>query len=90
MSLDLSPQAESILEMEAAREGVSIDALIVRTFSKPVVSIKGERHSLPQAHETTGQKRRSVLGKYAFVPGGSEEFAREKQGEILREDTAQS
>ena len=28
----------------------------------------------------------SIRGKYAFVPGGSEEFAREKQREIERED----
>ncbi len=28
----------------------------------------------------------SIRGKYAFVPGGSEEFAREKQLEIERED----
>ena len=31
-------------------------------------------------------KRPSALGKYAFVAGGSEEFAREKQAEIDRED----
>ena len=32
------------------------------------------------------RKRPSALGKYAFVAGGSEEFAREKQAEIARED----
>lgn len=31
--------------------------------------------------------RPSVLGKYAFVAGGSEEFAKEKQAEIAREDS---
>ena len=30
--------------------------------------------------------RVSAMGKYANVPGGSEEFAREKQAEIERED----
>ena len=35
---------------------------------------------------TRGGKRPSALGKYAFVAGGSEEFAREKQAEITRED----
>jgi hypothetical protein len=33
-------------------------------------------------------KRVSALGKYAFVPGGSEEFAKEKQVETEREDRA--
>jgi len=32
-------------------------------------------------------KRPSALGKYAFVAGGSEEYAREKQAEIEREDS---
>lgn len=34
MSLDLNPQTETILRVEAAREGVSIDDLIRRTFGK--------------------------------------------------------
>jgi hypothetical protein len=34
------------------------------------------------------EQRPSALGKYAFVAGGSEEFAREKQAEIEREDRA--
>jgi hypothetical protein len=40
------------------------------------------------ARETT--PRPSALGKYSFVPGGSEEFAKEKQAEIAREDRARS
>lgn len=35
------------------------------------------------------QEKPSVRGKYAFVAGGSEEFAREKQAEIEREDRMQ-
>lgn len=31
-------------------------------------------------------KRPSALGKYSFVAGGSDEFAKEKQTEITRED----
>ncbi len=31
-------------------------------------------------------RRTSALGKYAFVSGGSEEFAEEKRTEIERED----
>ncbi|HZT40745.1 MAG TPA: hypothetical protein VFA07_01080 [Chthonomonadaceae bacterium] len=34
------------------------------------------------------KQRPSALGKYAFVAGGSEEFAKEKQAEIEREDRA--
>ncbi len=40
----------------------------------------------PVAKSREKQPRPSALGKYAFVPGGSEEFAREKQAEIERED----
>ena len=38
------------------------------------------------ADRTSPAKRPSALGKYAFVAGGSEEFAQEKQAEIERED----
>ncbi len=34
----------------------------------------------------TSKKNTSALGKYAFVSGGSEEFAKDKQSEIERED----
>lgn len=36
--------------------------------------------------ESEKRDRFSALGKYAFVPGGSEEFAREKQAEIEQEN----
>ena len=39
-------------------------------------------------HIADSHKRPSALGKYAFVAGGSEEFAREKQYEIECEDRA--
>ncbi len=39
----------------------------------------------PQLDSGTAS-RPSVLGKYAFVAGGSEEFAKEKQAEIARKD----
>jgi hypothetical protein len=42
---------------------------------------------LPKPEEQK-QRRPSALGKYAFVPGGSEEFAREKHAEIECEDRA--
>ncbi len=40
----------------------------------------------PQLDNRETVKRPSALGKYAFVGGGSDEFAREKQREIERED----
>ncbi len=44
-----------------------------------------------EATEVQSRKKGiSALGKYAFVPGGSEEFAREKQEEIAREDRPRS
>ena len=36
------------------------------------------------------KKSHSILGKYAFVAGGSEDFARDKQTEIEREDKIRS
>ena len=42
----------------------------------------GNRRSVKAAQKTYP----SALGKYAFVSGGSEEFALEKQAEIERED----
>ncbi len=39
-----------------------------------------------EAHAPTPAKRPSALGKYAFVAGGSEAFAKEKQAEIEREE----
>jgi len=48
-----------------------------------LVRIESER---PTVRRTRPATRRSALGKYAFVAGGSEEFAKEKQAEIERED----
>lgn len=45
-----------------------------------------ETQAIASAPVNTIAERPSALGKYAFVPGGSEEFARAKQAEIRRED----
>lgn len=47
------------------------------------VTIMPEKAPVSNSKSTT---RPSALGKYAFVTGGSEEFANEKQEEINRED----
>jgi hypothetical protein len=46
---------------------------------------------LPKAEKSNKKvhvkrQRPSALGKYSYVAGGSEEFARDKQAEIERED----
>jgi hypothetical protein len=40
----------------------------------------------PAVDRTAPSERPSALGKYVYVVGGSEEFAKEKQAEIDRED----
>lgn len=40
----------------------------------------------PEIAQISSPHRVSAMGKYAFVSGGSEDFAREKQAEIKRED----
>jgi hypothetical protein len=53
------------------------------------VTIKSETpatHTTRPSNRSSG--RPSALGKYAFVAGGSEEFAIEKQIEIEHEDRA--
>jgi hypothetical protein len=46
---------------------------------KPQKSIEGQHAK---------RQRPSALGKYSYVAGGSEEFAKDKQMEIEREDRA--
>lgn len=65
-------------EVLSHRHEISPDALLeLRVFEQPV-----------EVEQKLPAKRRqpSAGGKYAFVPGGSEEFAREKQREIDMED----
>ncbi len=45
-----------------------------------------EPEAVPAPAKKPSPRRVSAMGKYTFVPGGSEEFAREKQAEIERED----
>ncbi|HZO89833.1 MAG TPA: hypothetical protein VFB38_16005 [Chthonomonadaceae bacterium] len=63
------------------------------------VIVEPEERKMPARKGTQAQgserqpknrERPSILGKYAFVPGGSEEFMREKQEEIAREDRPRS
>ena len=54
--------------------------LVGRHLRVTILPLKPMPNTVPVA------KRPSALGKYAFVAGGSEEFAKEKQAEIERED----
>ena len=49
-----------------------------------ITEIEGSEPEITQAPPPS--HRVSAMGKYAFVSGGSEEFATEKQAEIERED----
>lgn len=45
MSLELKPYAESVLRQEADREGISVDDLIVRTFTSKQAPLPTEADS---------------------------------------------
>jgi hypothetical protein len=96
MSLDLKPEIESQVIARAQAAGTSASDYIANLLrennpyqSNAGTPAKGGQLSRsPATRDTTKRKRPSALGKYAFVAGGSEEFAREKQAEIEREDRA--
>ena len=82
LAIDLTPVEEERLVTAARRAGVA-----------PVAFLKKYVDSLPLtssvASKSEGiqeQKTLRGLGMFAHVPGGSEEYAREKQTEIDRED----
>jgi len=62
---------------EIERRKAELIGFQLRVIVKPRVTIP--RAAKPVKVET-------VLGKYAFVPGGADEFAKQKQIEIERED----
>ena len=55
---------------------------------KPAKTQRGKpkRATQPGVPKTRVQRVYELMGKYAWVPGGSEEFAREKVKEIEREE----
>ena len=77
MRLDLSPHAASILEHEASRAGMSVDALIEQTFSP-----RPQPQPAPvETHEETDKRVQALLTKWqkeAGLPqpvGGSKTLA---------------
>lgn len=66
-------------EVLCHRDEIPPDAFLeLKVFDHP--------NDLHQRDVIQGGRKPSAGGKYAFVPGGSEEFAREKQREIEIED----
>jgi len=59
---------------------VTIEPTPVRTGSAK------KRSGIVEHAPATGKYSTSVLGKYSFVSGGTEEFSRDKQAEIDVED----
>lgn len=96
LTIDLTPAEEARLQVVAREKGVALNecARQLLTEQLPDLTANGADAEAPQ--RTTPdkggirppQKRPSAFGKYAFVAGGSEEFAKEKQAEIEYEDRA--
>lgn len=47
---------------------------------------KSGKSAPPPVPQSRGERVRALRGKYAFIPGSSDDFAKEKTREIERED----
>ncbi len=70
------------------RSGYVHRALMGQAEGTSSREMPGDLVSTSPIAQSPGQARRrpTAMGKYAFVPGSSDDFAREKQDEIARED----
>lgn len=79
VTLELKPELEAAAQAEARAQGVAVESYL-QTFLEQSLP-------RPQAEdaEAIRQRRMEVLsrlqGKYAGLPGGSEEFAAQKEAE---------
>jgi hypothetical protein len=73
------------LPQEARALGIKPGALVGITVDTETVEAPEGQTRLRETKQDH-RIRPSALGKYAFVAGGAEEFAKEKQAEIERED----
>ena len=84
VTLELKPAFEAAAKAEARARGVAVENYLQ--------SILEQALPLPGAQdpETIRQQRMAILerlnGKYAGIPGGSEEFAAQKEEEKAREE----
>ncbi len=84
VTLELKPMVEAAAKAEAQARGVAVEnylqAFLEQTLPVPV----------QQDMEAVRQQRMAILerlnGKYAGLPGGSEEFAAQKEEEKAREE----
>ena len=84
VTLELKPTIEAVAKAEAQVRGVAVEnylqSLLEQVLPRPAV----------QDPEAIRQQRMAVLerlhGKYAGLPGGSEEFAASKEEEKAREE----
>ena len=84
VTLELKPTLEAVAKAEAQAKGVAVEnylqGILEQALPRPAV----------QDPETVRQQRMTILnrlnGKYAGLPGGSEEFAAQKEEEKVREE----
>ena len=94
VTITLPPEMEKVVTERAKRQGTTpelwtIDRLHHMLEAEALVEHIPETVDLePDITNLPSPLWVSAMGKYAFVPGGSDEFAREKQAEIEREDTS--
>ncbi|GEM_PF-5262633 len=80
LTIDLTPKENERLQVIAQKNGVA-----PAEFARQLLS----RHLAPREPEEkpeATQKQLRGYGMFAHIPGGSEEFALEKQQEIEREE----
>ena len=84
VTLELKPTLEAVAKSEAQARGVAVEnylqGILEQALPRPTV----------QDPESIRQQRMAILGslhgKYAGLPGGSEEFAAQKEEEKAREE----
>ena len=84
VTLELKPNVEAAAKAEAKARGVAVENYL-QTVLEQAVPLPTE-----QDPEAIRQQRMAILdrlnGKYAGLPGGSEEFAAQKEEEKAREE----
>ena len=84
VTLELKPNVEAAAKSEAQARGVAIENYL-QSFLEQTLPLQTE-----QDPEAIRQQRMAILdrlnGKYAGLPGGSEEFAAQKEEEKAREE----
>ena len=84
VTLELKPNVEAAAKAEAQARGVAVENYL-QSFLEQTLPLQTE-----QDPEAIRQQRMAILdrlnGKYAGLPGGSEEFAAQKEEEKAREE----